>query len=163
MMLRTYVSKVAAGKGRAILEGIGLPSEMRDVCYMNNPLNVEEAIQCGLLKWRNGSGDSPTWAVLLKAMEYAGIAVQHITKLKEEILKGAFSQPLMLYHVSTLLCVQAAVGSPVHSLLGSTLLLLQGTYPSVCLLGSGEHALVGHQKCKSVLSIVHTSVYNFPL
>ena len=128
MMLRTYVSKVAADKGRAILEGIGLPSEIRDVCYINNPLNVEEAIQCGLLKWRNGSGDSPTWAVLLKAMEYAGIAVQHITKLKEEILKGAFSQPLMLYHVSTLCCVQAAVGSPVQSLLGSTLLLLQGTY-----------------------------------
>ena len=64
---------------------------------------------------------------------------------------------------STLLCVQAAVGSPVHSLLGSSLLLLQGTYPSVCLLGSGDHALVGHQKCKLVLSIVHTSVYNFPL
>ena len=99
MMLRTYVSKVAADKGRAILEGIGLPSEIRDVCYINNPLNVEEAIQCGLLKWRNGSGDSPTWAVLLKAMEYAGIAVQHITKLKEEILKGAFSQPQMLHHV----------------------------------------------------------------
>ena len=99
MMLRTYVSKVAAGKGRAILEGIGLPSEMRDVCYINNPSNVEEAIQCGLLKWKNGSGDSPTWAVLLKAMEYGEIAVQHITKLKEEILKGAFSQPLMLHHV----------------------------------------------------------------
>ena len=128
MMLRTYVSKVAAGKGRAILEGIGLPSEMRDVCYINNPSNVEEAIQCGLLKWRNGSGDSPTWAVLLKAMEYAEIAVQHITKLKEEILKGAFSQPLMPQHVPTLCCVQAAVGSPVQSLLGSTLLLLQGIY-----------------------------------
>ena len=112
MMLRTYVSKVAAGKGRAILEGIGLPSEIRDVCYINNPLNVEEAIQCGLLKWRNGSGDSPTWAVLLKAMEYAGIAVQHITKLKEEILKGAFSQPLMLHHVLHCCVSKLLLGQP---------------------------------------------------
>ena len=104
MMLRTYVSKVAAGNGRAILEGIGLTSEMRDVCYINNPLNVEEAIQCGLLKWKEGSGNSPTWAVLLKAMEYAEIAVQHITKLKEEILKGHFLNHKCFIMFYTVVC-----------------------------------------------------------
>ena len=99
MMLRTFVSKMAAGKGRALLEGLGLTAEMRDTCYINNPSNVEEAIQSGLLEWRKGSGSSPTWEVLLKAMDHAGIAVQHIAKLKEEILKGTFSQSLLLHHV----------------------------------------------------------------
>ena len=88
MMLRTFVSKMAAGKGRALLEGLGLTAEMRDTCYINNPLSVEEAVQSGLLEWRKGSGSSPTWEVLLKAMDHAGIAVQHIAKLEEEILKG---------------------------------------------------------------------------
>ena len=90
MMLRTFVSKVAAGNGRALLERLGLTAEMRDVCYINNPSNVEEAVQSGLLQWRNGRGNSPTWEVLLKAMDHAGIAVQHIAELKEEILKGTY-------------------------------------------------------------------------
>ena len=90
MMLRTFVSKVAAGKGRAVLEGLGLPEGMREMCFMNNPFNVEEAIQCGLLQWKNGHGKSPTWEVLLRAISYAKIAVQDVNRLKEEILKGAF-------------------------------------------------------------------------
>ena len=57
---------------------------------MNNPSNVEEAIQYGLLQWKNGQGYSPTWEVLLRAMAYAEIPVQDVKKLKEEILKGAF-------------------------------------------------------------------------
>ena len=90
MMLRTFVSRVAAGKGRAVLEGLGLPEGMRKMCFENNPLNVEEAIQCGLLQWKNGHGYSPTWEVLLRAITYAEITVQDVKKLKEEILKGAF-------------------------------------------------------------------------
>ena len=90
IMLRTYVSRVGAGKGRAVLEGLGLPEGMREMCFMNNPLNVEEAIQCGLLQWKNGHGYSPTWDVLLRAISYAEIPVQDVQKLKEEILKGAF-------------------------------------------------------------------------
>ena len=90
IMLRTFVSRVGAGKGRALLEGLGLTAEMRDACYINNQSNVEEAIQSGLLQWKNGRGNSPTWEVLLKAMGHAGIAVQHVAKLKEEILKGMY-------------------------------------------------------------------------
>ena len=89
VLLRTFVSRNAAGKGRAILVGVGLSLEMREMCYANNPLNEEEAVQAGLMKWVDGSGDNPTWAVLLEAMEHAKIAGQHITSLKKELLKGA--------------------------------------------------------------------------
>ena len=90
MMLRKFVSRVAAGKGRAVLEGLGLPAGTRAMCFVNNPSNVEEAIQYGLLEWKNGHGYNPTWEVLLGAMAYAEIPVQDVKKLKEEILKGAF-------------------------------------------------------------------------
>ena len=96
MLFRRYVSENAAVKGRAILEGVGLPAEVRDTCFTNHPLNVEEAVQSGLIKWRNGGGSSPTWAVLLNAMEYAKIGVQHISELKEELLKGAVCQLVVL-------------------------------------------------------------------
>ena len=88
MLFRIHVSKVAARKGRAILEGVGLPTEVRETCYANHPSDVEEAVQSGLIKWRNGGGSSPTWTVLLNAMEYAEIGVQNIRKLKKEIIKG---------------------------------------------------------------------------
>ena len=88
MLLRAFVSRNAAGKGRAILEGVGLSSEVRDMCYTDHPLNEEEAVQSGLIKWRDGNGGTPTWTVLLSAMEYAEIGVQHIRKLKEELVKG---------------------------------------------------------------------------
>ena len=84
------MSRVAAGKGQAVLEGLGLPAGTREMCFVNNPSNVEEAIQYGLLQWKNGQGSSPTWEVLLGAMAYAEIPVQDAQKLKEEILKGAF-------------------------------------------------------------------------
>ena len=88
MLLRMFVSRNAAGKGRAILEGVGLPSEVRDMCYADHPTSEEEAVQSGLIKWKNGSGNSPTWKVLLDAMAYAQFGVQLIAKLKDEIFKG---------------------------------------------------------------------------
>ena len=88
MLLRKFVSRNAAGKGRAILEGVGLSSEAREMCYKDHPLNEEEAVQSGLIKWRDGNGETPTWTVLLRAMEYAEIGVQHIRNLKEELIKG---------------------------------------------------------------------------
>ena len=97
MLFRIHVSKIAARKGRAILEGVGLPAEVRDTCYANHPSDVEEAVQSGLIKWRNGGGSSPTWRVLLNAMEYAEIGMQHIRKLKEELLKGAVFQQLIMF------------------------------------------------------------------
>ena len=83
------MSRKAAGKGRAILEGVGLLPEVIQMCYVDHPQQEEEAVQSGLLIWRNGGGDEPTWAVLLEAMKYAEIGVQHVTSLKEELLKGA--------------------------------------------------------------------------
>lgn len=84
-----YVSRKAAGKGRAILEGVGLLPEAIDMHYVDHPLQEEEAVQPGLLTWRNGGGDTPTWEVLLEAMQYAEMGVQHVEALKEELLKGA--------------------------------------------------------------------------
>ena len=89
MLFRAYVSRKAAGKGRAILEGVGLLPEVIEMCYVDNPQQEEEAVQSGLLTWRNGGGDEPTWAVLLEAMKYAEIGVQHVKSLEEELLKGA--------------------------------------------------------------------------
>ena len=89
MLFRKYVSRTAAGSGRAVLEGVGLPNETIQMCYSKTSQNEEEAIQSGLMKWRDGGGDSPTWAVLVEAMHYAQIGVQHIEAMKEELLKGA--------------------------------------------------------------------------
>ena len=89
MLFRTFVSRKATGKGRAILEGVGLLPEVIDMCYVDHPQQEEEAVQSGLLTWRNGGGDEPTWAILLEAMKYAEYEVQHVTSLEEELLKGA--------------------------------------------------------------------------
>ena len=92
MVFRRYVSRTAAGSGRAVLEGVGLTHEMIEMCYKNSPQNEEEAIQSGLMKWRNGSGYNRTWAVLMEAMDYAQIGTQHIEAMKKELLKGEFYQ-----------------------------------------------------------------------
>ena len=73
-----------------MLEGVGLSSEAIRMCYANSPNDEEEAVQSGLKRWKDGEGASPTWAVLLGAMHYANIGVQHITSLKEELLKGVY-------------------------------------------------------------------------
>ena len=86
------MSRTAAGSGRAVLEGVGLSHEAIQMCYSKSFQNEEEAIQSGLMKWRDGSGDSPTWAVLIEAMEYAEIGVQHIMEMKIKLLKGEVCQ-----------------------------------------------------------------------
>ena len=86
------MSRTAAGSGRAVLEGVGLSHEAIQMCYSKSFQNEEEAIQSGLMKWRDGSGDSPTWAVLIEAMEYAEIGLQHIKGIKEKLLKGEVCQ-----------------------------------------------------------------------
>ena len=85
MLLRTYVSRNAAGKGRAVLEGIRLDSATIEACFQNNPLNTEEAVQAGLVRWKDGQGLPPTWGVLVDAMDYAGVAQQHIQGLKAKL------------------------------------------------------------------------------
>ena len=58
VLLREYVSRKSAGKGRAVLEGVGLDAETIAMFYANNPLNEEEAVHCGLLEWANGKARS---------------------------------------------------------------------------------------------------------
>ena len=87
-----YVSRKSAGKGRAVLEGVGLRSETIAECFQTNPLNEEEAVQDGLIRWKDGQGLPPTWEVLVDAMVYAEIAPQDVQGLKEELgLHGAYA------------------------------------------------------------------------
>ena len=80
----TYVSRKAATKGRAVLEGEGLDSCSIKASF--NSASEEAAVQDGLIKWKDGQGHQPpTWEVLISAMEYAKIAQQHIEDLKKEL------------------------------------------------------------------------------
>ena len=87
MLFRRYVSRKATGKARAVLEGVGLEASTIDACFSAHPLNDEEIVQVGLVKWRDGQGNKqpPTWEVLISAMEYAGMAQQHMKELKEKL------------------------------------------------------------------------------
>ena len=120
MVLRMFVSRNAAGKGRAILEGVGLPGEIRDMCYTNNASNEEEAVQAGLMKWKDGRGSSATWMVLLEAMKYAEISVQHITRLKEELLTGAVFSYLKCCSVRSTHVLCPSCYNPGHLLCSNT-------------------------------------------
>ena len=85
-LFRKYVSRKAATKGRAVLEGVGLLTETINACFSSYPRNEEEAVQAGLTKWSGGQGrQPPTWEVLISAMEYANIAQQHVEDLKKEL------------------------------------------------------------------------------
>ena len=56
------MSRKAANKGRAILEGVGLEAEDIEACFSSHPLNEEEAVQAGLIKWSAGqSHKPPSW------------------------------------------------------------------------------------------------------
>ncbi len=87
ILLRRYVSRKAAGKARAVLEGVGLETSTIDACFSAHSLNDEEVVQAGLVKWRDGQGNKqpPTWEVLISAMEYAGVAQKHVKELKERL------------------------------------------------------------------------------
>ena len=84
VLFRKYVSRKGIGKGRAILEWVGLDPAAIEQCYGTPGLDEEEAIQKGLHKWRETCGDC-TWQVLLDAIQFAGIAQQHCTELVEEL------------------------------------------------------------------------------
>ena len=96
MLFRKYVSRKGVGKGRAILEWVGLDPAAIEQCYGTPGLDEEEVIQKGLHKWRETHGDC-TWQVLLDAMQFAGIAQQHCTELVEELhqmMQGEVTFPL---------------------------------------------------------------------
>ena len=78
------MSRQAWGKGRALLEALGLTRAQIAQCYGKHPLNEEESVQDGLQVWIDG-GRNTTWGNLLRAMETAGIAIQQRDGLKEEL------------------------------------------------------------------------------
>ena len=77
MLFRKHVSRRAAGKGSAVLEGVGLDAPTIQTCFLDHPQSVEEAVHTGLIKWSSGQGLPPTWEVLLQDMEHAEIGQQH--------------------------------------------------------------------------------------
>ena len=85
ILLRTYVSRRSAGKGRALLEKLGLSPEKIALCYSKYPQDEEEAVQEGLYAWKDDVSSEPTWKMLVDAMLYAGIGVQYVEELKEEL------------------------------------------------------------------------------
>ena len=78
------MSQQAWGKGRALLEALGLSGAQVAECYGMHPLNEKEAVQHGLQVWLEG-GTNTTWEALLGAMETAEIDVQQREGLKEEL------------------------------------------------------------------------------
>ena len=84
ILIRKYVSRQAAKKARALLEGVGLHTEAIDTCFCNHSNDVEEAVQAGLIKWSQ-IYKTPTWEVLHEAMEHAQIAQVHVYGLKKEL------------------------------------------------------------------------------
>ena len=87
MLLRKYVSRRAAGNGRAVLEGVGLDAPTIATCFTAHPMNEEGAVQEGLTKWCGGSKgfQPPTWRVLVEAIEFAELAQQDIDSLKSAL------------------------------------------------------------------------------
>ena len=69
-----------------MLEGIGLAPETIEACYVSYSRNEEEAVQAGLIKWAEGHhGYSPSWRMLVNAMEYAGVAQHHCQGLRDKL------------------------------------------------------------------------------
>ena len=85
-LFRKYVSRKAATKGRAVLEGVGLVTETIDACFSSHPLDEEEAVQAGLTRWSGGQGrQPPTWQVLLETMTFAQSVQEHVRGLKKTL------------------------------------------------------------------------------
>ena len=104
------MSQHAWGKGRALLEALGLSATQIAKCYGMHPLNEEESVQHGLQVWVDG-GANTTWEALLKAMETAGIAVQQREGLKEELCSNTGDSTLaaLFLHMFVYVCALACV------------------------------------------------------
>ena len=80
------MSRKSAGKGRAVLEYVGLDPETINACYIKHPFSEEDAVQDGLIMWSGGHHSKTcTWKELLDAMVYARIGEQHCTGLRKEL------------------------------------------------------------------------------
>lgn len=124
VLFRIYVSRKATGKGIAVLEGVELDAATIHACFMNNPLNEEEAVQDGLIRWCEGKGyQPPTWRVLIEAMEYARFAQQNMQDLVDK-LGTLFVCVDACMHV----CVVRVLYTCRYVLAGAPLCLTVGTY-----------------------------------
>ena len=93
MLLRKHVSRKAASKGKAVLEGLWLEPPMIAACFKDNPRDVEAAVQAGIIKWTEGRGrQPPTWETILVAMDYAGIGQQYVRNLRKELGLNTYQQ-----------------------------------------------------------------------
>ena len=84
VVVRRYVSRQAYGKGRALLEALGLSTAKIKKYYGMYPLNEEESVQEGILAWI-GEHLNSTWGDVLNAMKVSGIAIQQCKGLEEEL------------------------------------------------------------------------------
>ena len=85
-LMRKNVSRAAGTLDKAVLGELGLEQATITRCFQDNPLNSEEAVQSGLVKWSGGHATKPpTWSVLLKALEVAGIAKKYTENLKRSL------------------------------------------------------------------------------
>ena len=113
------MSSKAWGKGRALLEALGLTRAQIAKYYGMYPLNEEESVQEGLLAW-NYIDFNATWRDLLEAMKMAGIAIQQCDGLKKELYSIAGDYMICYYHlhvctcVTVCACVSAHAGVCVH-------------------------------------------------
>ena len=90
------MSQQACGKGRTLLEALGLSASQIAKCFGMQPLNVEEAVQHGLKMWLE-EGTNTTWEGLLEAMETARINAYIRERLKEELCSNTgYSHGLMV-------------------------------------------------------------------
>ena len=88
VLLRTYVSRQACGKGRALLEALGLTRAQIAGCYYIQPQEEEDSVQKGLQTWIDRNINA-TWRDVLDAMETAEIAIQPRDKLKKKLYSSA--------------------------------------------------------------------------
>ena len=99
-LFRKHVSRTAAGKGRAVLEGVGFDTAQITACFTAHPMDEEESIQTGLVKWSGGQGlQPPMWKILLEAMSYANVAQQYIQGLEADLgfPEGTLSAPCDMF------------------------------------------------------------------
>ena len=80
------MSRKAAGKGRALLEGLGLDSPEIAACFKKHQQDEQEAMHTGMIQWSGGHAEKPpTWEVLFKAMAHAQIGQQYVRVLHEKL------------------------------------------------------------------------------
>ena len=74
--IRTFVVEKVGKEWRSVCTYLGIAQNEIEMALANHPGNVKEAFFSLLVLWRNGKvPDRPvTWAVLLRAMENAGLA-----------------------------------------------------------------------------------------